>query len=146
MFEGKKIFSKKNKHFQFFRGSKTLFLNSFLHFFKNIGLFRGKIVQKNIFPGGITKIGKNRQNKKGQARFTIKLVKNGKKGGIVLSKTPVLINQFLHFFKKRELFRRKIVQINIFPGGIKKLTKTAPPQKKGSGIFCQKMGKKRVLF
>jgi hypothetical protein len=65
--------------------------------------------------------------------------KNGQKGGTFLGKTPFL-NPFLHFFKKIEFIRRKIVQINMFPEGIKKSAKIGK-KKKGSSKFFQKICK-----
>ena len=59
----------------------------------------------------------------------------GKKRSIVLDKTPVLI-QFLHFFKKIELFCVKTVGINIFLGGIQNSVKIGH-KRKGQ---AQKMG------
>jgi hypothetical protein len=62
---------------------------------------------------------------------------------MVLGKTPFL-SLFLHFFQKIELFRRKTVRINIFPGGIPNSAK-----KKGQSHFAQKsikIGKKRGTF
>ena len=66
--------------------------------------------------------------------------KNGKEGGTFLSKTPFFEPVFTFFFKKTELFRRKIVQINIFPGpgGITKSANT----KKGQAYFAKKWVKK----
>jgi hypothetical protein len=55
----------------------------------------------------------------------------------VLGKTP-----FLHFFKKIELFPRKTVRINIFPGEIKNSAKIGP-KNKGSISFCPKISKNR---
>ena len=68
MFEQKKpFFQKRQKNFSIFVGkSKTLFLNPFLYFFKKIEFIRRKIVQINLFPGGIKKSAKK---KEGQARF-----------------------------------------------------------------------------
>ena len=65
-----------------------------------------------------------------------KISKNRRKRGYFLGKTPFL-SPFLHFFKKIELFRRKTVRINIFPGGIKNSAK-----KKGQSHFAQKKVKK----
>ena len=56
---------------------------------------------------------------------------------MVWGKTPFL-SPFLHFFQKIELFRRKTVRINMFPGRIQNLAKT-----KGSISFCPKINKNR---
>ena len=60
MFEQKNISFQKDKKFFNFCGreSKTLLLNSSLHFFKKIEVFRRNIVQIDMFPGGIKKLAK----------------------------------------------------------------------------------------
>ena len=62
----------------------------------------------------------------------------------VWGKTPFL-SPFSHFFKKIELFRRKTVRINIFPGGIKNSAKIG--QKKRANLILPKksvkIGKKK---
>jgi hypothetical protein len=111
---------------------KTPFLSPFLYFLKKIELFRRKTVRINIFPGI-----KNSAKKSGSISFCPKISKNRRKKGYVLGKTPFL-SPFLYFFKKIELFRRKTVRINIFPGGIKNSAK-----KSGSISFCPKISKNR---
>jgi hypothetical protein len=69
----------------------------------------------------------------------------GKNKWYFLSKTP-LLSSFLHFFKKNELFRRKMVPINIVPGEIKNLAKNRPKQKKGRAHFGKKWVKKGYFF
>ena len=64
-----------------------------------------------------------------------------------MGKIPFL-SPFLHFFKTIELFRRKTVQINIFPEGKKNSAKIGQ-KKKGQSHFAQKsvkIGKKRGTF
>jgi hypothetical protein len=100
-------------------------LNPFLHFFKTIEFFHRKIVQINIFPRGI----KNSAKEKDQAYFA-------KKNWYFFGQNFInFLNQFLHFFKKIELFHKKTVRINIFPGRIKKLAqKTKIPD--GGRALC----------
>ena len=53
------------------------------------------------------KFGQNRPKIKGQSHFAQKISTNRQKKRYFLGKTPFL-SPFLHFFKKNELFRRKI--------------------------------------
>jgi hypothetical protein len=108
----------------------------FLHFFTKIELFCRKRVRINIFPGGIKNSAKIGQ-KESVNLLLPKKGKNRQKKGYVLGKTPFL-SSFLHFFKKIELFRRKTVRINIFPGGIKNSAKIG--QKKSVNLILPKKG------
>ena len=85
----------------------------------------------------------NRPKTKGQSHFTQKSVNIGKKR--VRFGQNSIFEPIFTFFKKIELFRRKTVRINIFPGGIKNQAKIGQ-KKKGQSHFAQKKGKKGVLF
>ena len=99
---------------------KTPFFSSFLHFFQ---VYRAVSQNENTnkhISGRNKKFGQNRPKKVCQSHFAQKRGKTR------------FLSSFLHFFKKIELFHRKTVRINIFPGGIKNSAK--------------KKGKKGVLF
>ena len=109
--------------FDFFGGggSKSLFLNPFLHFFQKVELSHRKIVQINMFPKGLKNSATiapppQKRVKHILPKNELKWVKKGYFWG-----KPPFSNAFLHLFKQIELNHRKTVQINIFPEGIKNL-------------------------